>query len=98
MFIHATGTGFASAAFSWFGILFCVAALGVPAGSFFGSASFLINVLDGVVDDEDVLAIQFGRHDIILWLAHVTAPLTQILSVIVLCVKSFPFSFFVHSL
>ena len=79
------GTGFASVAFSWYCVLFTLSLLGVAAGTFYSAiAFFLDNGLNVGGDEGEVLQLQYGRVTLVVWLAHIMAPLVQTLAVIIL--------------
>ena len=79
------GTGFASVAFSWYCILFTLSLLGVAAGTFFSAIFFFVdNGLDIGGEKGEVLQLQYGRVTLVVWLAHIMAPLVQTLAVIIL--------------
>ena len=78
---NAIGTGFSTVAFTWYAILFAFLVEGIPVGFFL--ASLLFRHQRGG-EANSVLSIHRGRIQVIMWLAHLMAPMTQLLASIIL--------------
>ena len=78
---NAVGTGFSTVAFTWYAILFAFLVEGIPVGFFLASSLFRHQRAG---EANSVLSIHRGRIQVIMWLAHLMAPMTQLLASIIL--------------
>eukprot|EP00037_Helgoeca_nana_P025038 m.269263 g.269263 ORF g.269263 m.269263 type:complete len:1965 (-) comp26830_c0_seq2:1544-7438(-) len=83
---EAIGTGFATVAFSWYSVIFTFATGGICFGTFFAAVLFCTQDRKYGADDETstLVSLEAGRITVLVWLAHLMAPLVQLLSVVIL--------------
>eukprot|EP00037_Helgoeca_nana_P028127 m.328194 g.328194 ORF g.328194 m.328194 type:complete len:1253 (-) comp27687_c0_seq3:421-4179(-) len=85
---YGIGIAFSTVAFSWYSTVFTFATGGICLGSFVAAVFF--SLLDhGLKASEadlwsDLASLQSGRIIVLVWLAHLMAPLVQLISVVIL--------------